>query len=179
MPARKSSSLCPRGFNVDTHLLRRTTTLRSRWVDLAPLRARVAWAAGELPPGGEAPVRVETAEAGAACVLGAAGVAGAAGGGVDVTLGVTTGRTVAGGAAAVGGLTAGTVAVGGGVLLPGTVTVTGETAGAVADGFVVAAPLGRESMANTASAATMSRTPARIGRRATTSAERAATAPRW
>jgi hypothetical protein len=123
----------------------------------------------------------EPADAGGVRALGAAGVLGD---GVDVTGGVTTVRTLAGGAAGVGVgvVTGGAVTGGAGELRPGTVTVTGDTSGVVTDGLVafavVAAPLGRDSMANIVNSATVSRMPTRIGRRAATSAERATAATR-
>jgi hypothetical protein len=85
------------------------------------------------------------------------------------------------GALTVGGLAAGTVAAGGGVLTPGTVTVTGETAGVVlafrAAG-TVAARLGSDFTANSVSNATVSSAPTKIGRRAA-SGRRLAAATCW
>jgi hypothetical protein len=162
IPARRRSSLWLSGFKVDTHLLRRTTTLRSRRWGTAVLRCARAerWRAGELPLP-DLVAGVDTEVAAGVC---AAGVTDVAGGGAGGTRGVTTDGTLAGGAVTVGGLAAGTVAAGGGVLAPGTVTVTGETAGVVA--FLatgaVAARLGCDSTANSASNATASSAPTKI-----------------
>lgn len=107
---------------------------------------------------------VVTEDAAGAGALGVAEVVGGAGeaGGV-----VAVGR-LAGGAVTVGGLAAGTVAAEGGVPAPGTETVTGETAGVVASlaTGTVAARLGSDRTANSASNATMSSAPTTIGRRA-------------
>jgi hypothetical protein len=159
MPARRSSIRWLPGFKVETHLLRRTTTLRSRrWGTAALRRGRgERRLAGELPLP-DATVAVDTEVAGGGCAL---RVTDGVGDGVGATRGVATGGTVAGGAVTVGGLAAGTVAAGGGVLAPGTVTVTGETAGVV---LAVAARLGCDSIANSASNATVSSAP-RIERR--------------
>jgi hypothetical protein len=159
MPARRSSSLCPRGFNLDTQLLRRTTTFRSRSAEVPPrVPARAEWAGGELLLAGEVVVGGVTVDTPGVRALGAAGVLDV---GVDVTGGVTTGLT--GGAGRVG-VGVGAVTAGAGAVWPGTVMVIGETAGVVAAGFV-AAPLGRDSMANIVSRTTVSRMPTKIGRR--------------
>lgn len=107
---------------------------------------------------------VDTEDAAGVC---APGVTDVVGGGAGGTRGVTTVGALVGGAVSVGGLAAGTVAAGGGVLAPGTVTVTGETAGVVAflAAGTVAAPLGCVSTANSASNATVSSAPTKIGRR--------------
>lgn len=174
MPARSSSSLCPRGFKLDTHLLRRTTTLRSCSAERPPPRpARAEGATDEPLFAGDVAGGEGTVDTGGVCALDPAGVLGD---GVDVAGGVASG--LAGGAAGVvvvGVVAGGAVTVGAGVVRPGAVMVTGETAGVVADGLVVvAAPLGRDSMANIVSSATVSRMPARIGRRPTASPGRAA-----
>jgi hypothetical protein len=165
MPERRSSILWLPGFKVDTHLLRRTTTLRSRrWGTAVFRRARAErWWAGDLPLP-DAMAGVDTEDAAGVC---APGVTDVVGGGAGVTCGVTTVGTLVGGAVTLGGLAAGTVAAGGGVLAPGTVTVTGETAGVVAflAAGTVAARLGCVSTANSASNATVSSAPTKIGRR--------------
>jgi len=167
MPARRSSILWLPGLKVDTHLLRRTTTLRSRrWGTAVLRRARAErWRVGEPPlPGAMAGVDTEDAAGG--CGAGVTDVVGGAAGG---TRGVATVGTLAGGAVTVGGLAAGTVAAGGGVSTPGTVTVTGETAGVVVAFLAagtVAARLGSDCTANSASNATVSSAPTTIGRRA-------------
>jgi hypothetical protein len=125
------------------------------------------WRTGELPLA-DAAVEVDTEDAARVCAPGVTDVVGA-----GATLGVATVGTFAGGE--VGGLAAGTVAAGGGVLAPGTVTDTGETAGVV---LAVAARLGNESTANRTSNATVSSAPTRIGRR-TASGMRLKAAIRW
>jgi hypothetical protein len=154
------------------------TTLRSRrWGTAVLRRARVErWRAGGLPLV-DAVAGVDTEDAAGVCTLGVTDVVGGAAGGAD---GVATVRTLAGGVVTVGGLAAGTVAAGGGVVAPGTVTVTGETAGVVAfrAAGTVAARLGSDSRANSASNATVSSAPITTGRRAA-SGMRFATATFW
>lgn len=155
------------------------TTLRSRRWGTAVLRRACAerWRAGE-PPLVDGVAEVDTEDATGVCALGVTDVVGGEAGGAG---GVATVRTLAGGVVTVGGLAAGTVAAGGGVVAPGTVTVTGETAGVVlafrAAG-TVAARLGSDSTANSASNATVSSAPTKIGRRAA-SGMRLATATFW
>jgi hypothetical protein len=87
MPARSSSSLCPRGFKLDTHLLRRTTTLRSCSAERLPPRpARAERAPDEALLAGAVVGGDETVDTGGVRALGAADVLGD---GVDVAGGVT------------------------------------------------------------------------------------------
>lgn len=167
MPARRSSILWLSGFNVDTHLLRRTTAPRSRRWGTAVLRGGRAerWRADELPLV-DAMAGVDTEDAAGVCAPGDTDGAGA---GDGATRGVVSAGTLAGGAVTVGGGAAGTVAAGAGVVAPGTETVTGETPGLVlafpAAGTVAARP-GNASTANSASNATVSSAPIKNGRRA-------------
>lgn len=158
-PARRSSTLWLRAFNVETHRLRRTTTLRNRRWETAlrvrvRLRARVErWCAGELTPDEEATAGAVPVDAGGACVDGVTD---------GVGDGVTAAGGVAAGALAAGGLLAGAVGVGADGVDPGTVTVTAETPGVV----VVAAPLRNGCTANTTSSAIVSSALSTIGRAA-------------
>jgi hypothetical protein len=164
-PARRSSSLWLRAFNVDTHRLRRTTTLRSRRWETAlrvrvRLRARVErWCAVELTPAEEATAGADPVDAGG---VWAGGVTDGVDDGDGDGDGVAAAGGVADGALAGGGLFAGAVAVGAGGADPGTVTVTAETPGVV----VVAAPLRNGCTANTTNSAIVSSALSTIGRRA-------------